>query len=67
MNILSLKNNIKKKMYIGSCMWANEYTLSSLDLGLLVLFTFFNIQRFFTWKDWDYFSCEKALNIKTYK
>jgi hypothetical protein len=25
----------------------------SLDLGLLVLFTFFNIQRFFTWKDWD--------------
>jgi hypothetical protein len=25
----------------------------SLDLGLLVLFTFFNIQRFFIWKDWD--------------
>jgi hypothetical protein len=31
-----------------------EQAYSGNEIGLgLVLFTFFNIQRFFTWKDWD--------------
>jgi hypothetical protein len=50
--------------------WRDDMLGSSLDIGLLVLFTFFNIQRPSSAPPPNHllpvFSCEKVLNIKKY-